>query len=247
MTSKPDSPAGPTAGSPRLRDAFPCLFLRLAGALSHVMVLPRAWSRAELLAFARAQIAANRLRGLLALSAEEAIGLSADGEEAMVAPPACVLLVVDRLRPVRDLPESLELGARRAALAAYMAARRGGGYVLGDLTKGARPATAEERRSLAGRQPGGAPRGLVRCPDCGEWRGECLDRNAAHGAGDPPPVVRVHCTCENENRCAACGRPLHRYRLNSNFYDPRDRAIWHVPGFVAVDHRCPDDVPAPAP
>jgi hypothetical protein len=83
-------------------------------------------------------------------------------------------------------------------------------------------------------QAAGVPRGLARCGACGEWAGECLD---------PSPllrglVVRARCRCENDTRCAGCGRPLHERQVDANYYDPADGQVWHVPGFCGLDHRC---------
>jgi hypothetical protein len=41
-------------------------------------------------------------------------------------------------------------------------------------------------------------------------------------------VMRVHCRCQNDHRCAACGGFLYERKLNANYYNPRDRQIWHV-------------------
>jgi hypothetical protein len=51
-------------------------------------------------------------------------------------------------------------------------------------------------------------------------------------------VMRVHCRCENHNRCARCGEQLAKRRLNANYYRESDRQIWHVPGFRGLSHRC---------
>ena len=107
-------------------------------------------------------------------------------------------------------------------------------FIVGDLSKGGRDATEIELRTLAGRQRGGVPVGLVQCGDCGGWRGECLD---------PSPqfvgkVMRVCCRCENENRCARCGERLHWSRLNANYYDLQADAVVHVAGFSGLSHRC---------
>ncbi len=110
-----------------------------------------------------------------------------------------------------------------------------GDSLVGDLTKGGRPATDEERLRLAGLNSDGVPQGLTQCPVCAEWRGECLDPSAAF-AGQ---VMQVHCRCANWNRCARCGNHLYARRLNANYYDVADGRIWHVPGFCGVTHRCP--------
>jgi len=69
----------------------------------------------------------------------------------------------------------VELQARQRQLDALVEAhRRKGGYILGDLTKGGRDATADEVGRLAGAGPDRSAalgRGRVRCPprqaDCG--------------------------------------------------------------------------------
>jgi hypothetical protein len=116
------------------------------------------------------------------------------------------------------------------------------GYSFGDLTKGGHAASADELARLAGAGPDGVPRGLERCPACGEWRGTCLDPSPRF-AGQ---VMTVHCRCANDNRCAACGLLLYERKLNANYYNPRDGRIWHVPGFSGLGHRCPGALAAGA-
>jgi hypothetical protein len=55
--------------------------------------------------------------------------------------------------------------------------------------------------------------------------------------------MRVHCRCDNWNRCARCGETLAEWRLNANYYDPMDNTIWHVPGFCGLSHTCRDVTP----
>ena len=50
--------------------------------------------------------------------------------------------------------------------------------------------------------------------------------------------MRVHCRCENANRCAACGELLYERRLDANYYDLADDEVMHVPGFCGLRHRC---------
>src|SRR5262249_43407383 len=143
------------------------------------------------------------------------------------------LVIVDRLRPCRRLPETESLVSRRSALDRFMEQgppRKG--YMLGDLTCGSRPATLEETVVLAGAQANGVPRGLARCNDCGEWRGRCPDARVVDH------VIDVHCRCANDNRCAACGKLLHTRKLNANEYNEVGRRILHTPGFCGLSHVC---------
>jgi hypothetical protein len=38
---------------------------------------------------------------------------------------------------------------------------------------------------------------------------------------------------------------LHDRKLNANCFEPADGKIWHVPGFSAFDHRCPNKPSTP--
>lgn len=135
--------------------------------------------------------------------------------------------------------DTAERQTRQRQLDALVEAhRRKGGYILGDLTKGGREATADEVGRLAGAGPEGRPRGLECCPTCGEWHGRCLDPSPTFVC----KVMTVHCGCQNDNRCAACGGFLYERKLNANHYNPRDGQIWHVPGFSGFKHRCPDPI-----
>ena len=79
----------------------------------------------------------------------------------------------------------------------------------------------------------GVPRGLERCPVCGDHRGECLDPNSRLGN----LVVPVHCLCDADNRCGACGGLLGERKLNGNQYDPSDGGVWHLGAFTAFSPR----------
>ena len=216
-------------------DAFPYLLTRLVPTLYHVLLVPEHLAPAEAAAAARQQAAANRLPTCLAFQPDEALYLDPDGTEAWTdAAPRGGNLVAGRLRPCAALAPAAGEAARVARLDAYVAAHRRGGYLLGDLRKGGRPAGAAERARLEGAGPGGVPRGLARCGACGGWAGECLD---------PSPllqglVVRVKCRCQNGTRCAGCGRPLHEREVNANYFNPADGQVWHVPGFCGLSHRC---------
>ncbi len=224
-------------------EGFPYLVTRVVPAMYHVMLVPADASELELVLLARTQWRANRLETCLVTGVERAWFISADGRDALAqTPPRGGTLVTGLLRPARRWADTAELQARQGRLDALVEAhRRKGGYILGDLTKGGREATADEVGRLAGAGPEGRPRGLECCPTCGEWRGRCLD---------PSPqfvckVMTVHCSCQNDSRCAACGEFLHERKLNTNYYNGRDGQIWHVPGFSGFRHGCPDPIGDP--
>lgn len=231
-----------TPVSARLRrfDGFPYLMSRVVPALYHIIVIPAHLPMDKYHDLFRRQRDANQLETCLVLDPSTA-WCGSHGSPG--PPPSGGVIVIDRLQPPEEFDPDPDLRTRRARLARFAAARNPGGYMLGDLTKGGRTASPAEVQALTGRGPDGVPRGLDRCGICCEQRGECLDPRS------PAIVLRVHCKCENHNRCAACGDPLAERRLNANYWDERDGQVWHVPGFCGLDHRCPPHRivdPAPA-
>ena len=218
-------------------EGFPYLITRVVPAMYHVTLLPGDASERDLAGIARAQWRANRLGVCLVIGPQRALYISADGLDRLDArPPRGGILVTRRLRPPTAWSDTADLQERERRLASLIEASTSkGGYIFGDLTKGGHEASADDVARLAGAGPEGMPRGLERCLACGEWRGSYLD---------PSPkffckVMTVHCRCANDNRCAACGQLLYERKLNANYYNPRDRQIWHVPGFSGFSHRCP--------
>jgi hypothetical protein len=65
---------------------------------------------------------------------------------------------------------------------------------------------------------------------------------AVHGEGNgdrTPRVIRIHCRCENHNRCARCGEPLADQRLSSYEYDEVEGKAMYLAAYAAFGHRCP--------
>jgi hypothetical protein len=217
-----------------LFEGFPYLVTRVVQTMYHVIVLPDDID-VPLVEVARLQARANALPTCLVCAADSAVYIGADRCEHQGEPPRGGVIVTGRLRPCRVFTETASLVSRRSALDRFIdqvTPRKE--YMFGDLTKGGQPATLEETVMLAGTQANGVPRGLARCPQCGEWRGRCLDPSPQF-AGQ---VMEVHCRCANNNRCAACGGLLHTRKLNANQYREADGQIWHTPGFSAFGHRC---------
>jgi hypothetical protein len=215
-----------------LFDGFPYLVTRMAPAMYHITLLPGDPSELDLSLLVRAQWRANRLDVCLVIGSERALYISADGLDRLdPMPPRGGVLITGRLRPSVIWPDTVELQARQRRLDPSVWKTT---YGFGDLTKGGREASADDVARLAGAGPEGVPRGLERCSVCSEWRGICLDPSAQFFA----KVMTVHCRCANGNRCAACGQPLYEHKLNANYYNPRDRQIWHVPAFCGLSHQC---------
>jgi hypothetical protein len=228
-----------TTPKPYAFDGYPYLATFLVPHLYHIILLPAGLSAGELREIARRQFEANRLETYLVIGSQECIRFQADGSPSKTdSPPQSDGWETDRLLPSKEFQMTEELKQRRVRLLELIARESKKRYwtLAGDLTKGGRPATREEILRLSGAQDYEIPKGLVYCDRCGAWRGECLDPNPVFQG----KIMKVHCRCENDNRCARCGRPLYEYKLNANYYNPEDGQIWHVPAFVAFNHRCPD-------
>jgi len=84
------------------------------------------------------------------------------------------------------------------------------------------------------------PKGLYKCPKCGEYRGKVREKDlpqlrhlpedtptpdeTSHGSG----YIEVSCLCRGMV-CLKCGRKVHR--PISNRYDPENGEIQHFPWF----------------
>ena len=218
-------------------DGFPYISTRVISALYHIILLPAGEVEAELLRLTRQQSLANQLSSCLVLASDRAIYCEPDGRTVLSnEPPWGGNTIAGGLVPAVDCDDGSEdFRARKKRLADTIdRARRGAVHILGDLTKGGRTATDQEKKSLAGDMHDGTPRGLSHCLDCGDWKGVCLDPSEQFRG----QVMTVHCYCDNNNLCARCGEQLFERGLNANFYNPRDRRIWHVPGFCGLSHRC---------
>lgn len=104
--------------------------------------------------------------------------------------------------------------------------------IFGDLTKGGRPMTEEERKNYSPIKPGEIPKGLEKCLDCGEYRGYCVDPNPMMQG----LVVFVICPCQHAF-CSKCGEKLELQPI-SNYYDIEDKNVWHVPYFGGKCRNC---------
>lgn len=183
------------------------------------------------------QVAWNRLDSCLVLGETKCIYFNADGCAAITdLPPYSSNHVTGRLFPSFSFEEDEEFRLREIRLNAFLKSKKKEGYLFGDLRKGGRPASQEELKRLSGKLPEGVPKGLTRCGECGGWSGEGLDPNPIFANW----VMKVWCRCQNDNFCARCHQPLSEYKLNANYYEPKDGQIWHVPGFSGLSHLCPD-------
>jgi len=238
------------ATAPPTFDGFPYLVTRIGRtALRHLAVVPADWPRDRLVEVAIRQATTNRLETCLCRGPADAVFVSPAGiaREAAFMPTG--LPVVDRLVIAGPLPEAAGLAARRDALRAHARRWQGTGHIVGDGLEGGRPATPADVARLAGPAIEGVPRGLRRCPTCGELRGERLRDEKLRverlrGAGttgedERPEVVDIFCRCANHNRCAGCGGPLAEHRLSAWHWDEADSRAWYLAAYCALGHRCP--------
>jgi hypothetical protein len=215
-------------------DGTPYLATRIEPEFFHVLLLPSEWPLYSQLNVAFRQAEANRLPTCFLLTPDSCLWLRTDGSVLPArAEPRDLAVAVGKLAPCEILPASAGMRERDASLRAH-AARQGERTVWSDPQRGGWPPSEAEAETLAGEGEEGVPRGLERCPECGEWRGACLDPRAR----EAPLVLPVACPCDNDNECAACGALLFDRRLQSNWYDAEDRALHYVPGFHALDHVC---------
>jgi hypothetical protein len=228
-------PTQEPADKATLYDGLPYLVTRVVNSLHHILLLPRSWDIEHLIAFAEKQVRANKLPTRLTLGENLCIYFLEDGTACQSSNvPRSASITSGKLAPAEPIPDSAELAIRRMKLILMEEAqcKEENVYILGDLTKGGHLPTPDEEEHLAGTHAGNVPKGFWPCPRCGEWRGECFDTLLRE------LIVRVHCMCENDNLCAACGGRLHLRKLNANHFDPADGKIWHTPAFSGFHHRC---------
>ena len=229
----------PLRGLPQPFDGYPYLITRIGHtALRSVALVPNDWSRERLLELTHRQATANQLETCLCLGPTDTIFVTPDGMiTASDFGPAGVP-VPDGLALAEAIPETAELAARRERLAAYKESLTPKGFLVGDGLEGGRPATREDITRLSPRDTQGIPAGLDRCATCAGLRGDYL-ATEGEGNGDlTPRVIRVHCGCENHNRCARCGEPLANSRLSAYGFNEGDGKAWYLAAYTALSHRC---------
>ena len=218
---------------------YPYLVTRIGHtALRNISVLPADWSRERLLDLVRRQAIANQLETCLCLGPAESVFVSPDGTTIVsdlipVGDP-----LVDRLALAEPIPDTPELAARRERLEAFANSVKRTGYLVGDGLAGGRLATRADIDRLAGRDALGIPVGLSRCTTCGRYAGDYLDIREDCQGDTRSRVLRVHCKCENHNRCARCGEPLAESRLSAYEYNPADGKAWYLAAYGGLSHQC---------
>lgn len=220
-------------------NGFPYLMTYLVRSFYHLILFPDTWSRDFLFKLAKLQAAQNKLDTFLVLNDTTFIyfpGRNSDNHRFLKKPPVWGRMISRRLQPVYPIPEDLDLKARNDKWQKIEEDSIDDGFIYGDSTKGGRQATPQALEQLKGFNDDGVPTGLYECNQCGFYKGTCLDPSPCF----PGLKVKVHCRCENDNKCARCGQPLSQFRLNANYYDQKTRSIWYVPGFTALNHVCPD-------
>jgi hypothetical protein len=219
---------------------FPYLVTGLVSILYHVIILPDV-RHERLISAAASQYEANNLPTWLVLASDSAVRF-ASGRQCSLSSviPSGGFLISGRIMPTHEVARWVATdptyAVRTAMLAEGIESHPVSGGILGDITKGGRQASAEDLARLGGfsADAPGVPKGLLLCPVCHQYRGECLDPSPVFQSR----VMTVRCLCDNTNMCARCGDHLYQRKLNANYYNPADGSIWHVPGFSALSHQC---------
>lgn len=219
-------------------DGYPYLVIRITTQLYHINLLTKECDMGTFIV-AQAQANANKFEVCLVMNENAGIYFSSQhGPHFSERIPKGGIFVTDRMSLFVEQPTTADFLRRKRELETFIARTAPkSGFLLGDIRKGGRLARPEEFDRLRGRTGDGLPNGLMICPVCGDYRGECLDQNPLLDS----LVVTVSCCCENDNLCARCGRVLYERKLNSNYYDPADGHIWHIPAFCGLMHRCSDE------
>jgi len=218
-----------------LFSGFPYLVTRIVPRLYHITLIAKNLDTNTAIHVGLDEVKMNRLPACVVLAEKDCVYIQDDGRvDRSESPPRGGTVVFDQLVPGFLSYHDPSFDDRMSLLEDFVSGLKRDGVMLGDISKGGRPATSEELQDLSGFQENGVPSGLSQCPTCGDWFGECLDPNRNFEG----LVMRVHCLCENNNRCTACGELLAERKLNGNHFDTTDSSIWHWPGFIAFRHQC---------
>lgn len=170
-----DSQTGPPYVLPTPFDGYPYLVTRIGRTqLRHMAILPSDWPRERLLGLARRQAKANQLETCLCLGPTEAVCFTPRGTSHLDGFIPTGLPVVERLALAEPIPETTEVIARRAALAAHRELMDLRGCVFGDGLEDGRLATPADMARLGARDAECAPSGRARCRTCRTFAGEYL-------------------------------------------------------------------------
>jgi hypothetical protein len=220
-----------------LCDDFPYLLTRITPAFYHVIPLSDTLEESTLRSLARYQHQRNQLPTCLVLHRELCTFFTSHGSEILSDQiPRGGIIIANRLKPCAFLENTSWWQEKAARLEDFVQRQRVyGEYLLGDLTKGSREASEDEKQLLSGATIGGIPKGLSKCNVCLEWKGDCLDPSSMFR----DRIMSVSCRCENTNACARCLQPLADRKLNGNYWEDVTNRIIHVPGFASLGHICP--------
>lgn len=218
-------------------EGFPYLLTRLVPSFYHISLLPEAMNRHDLFDVVANQFEANRLSCCLVFGLKDCCYFS---ETRAIVPsndPPRGGYIVSEPPLLPFLPtHSTDFAERASLLKSFELQQEPVGYTIHceDQTGGGFQATQKQAEILRGISLAGLPRGLAQCPQCGEWRGWCLDpeQEAAE------LLLRISCRCDNHNLCARCHKPLAIRKLNSNRYNVADGTVWHFPAYLALKHKC---------
>ena len=218
--------------------SFPYLSTRVFPALYNINLLPSRLPELELIELARQQVAANKLNACLVLGWNQGLWFDVEGQVTWKTfIPKGGLTVNGRLKTQQDYSSDPDIVIRNQLLNEHsQTSMHKGGYLVGDPENCVRDATNADA-PLGDLHDSIIPSGLTQCETCGELKGECF-YSESDCYGDKVWVVR--CRCENDNQCAACGKPLFNHKLDSCYFNGDTNKILHVAGYLALSHDCND-------
>lgn len=221
---------------PHRFQGFPYLVTGISLGVYNISLLPETMSRQELFELGLQVYDANRLDCCVVYADNDCCYLNLEQSILLSEiPPTGGTIFANRILLPFDPEPTPDFMARRDWLEEYASPEKTGGYRIYSCEgKGGMRTKDEYADLLKGLNEFGTSRGLVRCLKCGEWRGVCIDTDYEV----PNWVVRVLCSCSNDNRCARCGKLFGSRMLNANYYDPNLREINLYPGLMATVHKC---------
>jgi len=219
---------------------WPYIITKLAPTIYNLTVIPNIQDHEKLIELVFGQLKTNGLESCFVFCEKQSIYLKDKTASISEDRPSGGIILSNKLLLSIELEKYIDSDPtykkRCNKLKKYCEAETDNGYLLGDLTKGGRDATKDEIDELSGENLNhkGVPKGLKLCSTCNMFKGVCLDPSENF----KNQIMTVYCDCDNHNRCAKCLELFYSKKLYSNYYDPKDNVIWHVPGFRALSHEC---------
>jgi len=217
-------------------NSFPYLSTRVFPALYHVNLYPSGLAELKLIELAQQQVHANKFPACLVFGPNRGLWFDAVGGELWLPSiPTGGAIIDGKLKPSQDFSLDEDYPERSCLLQEFsFNSRKRGGFLVGNPKNCLRDATPEDTK-LGSICDKGIPNGVTVCDKCGDLKGECF-----YPASKcyPDKVWKLTCRCDNDNLCAACGKPLHDHKIDACYYDKNESKVFHIAGYSALSHVC---------